>query len=109
MFIDASAPGNAEVAALAVSFLAIAAIFQIVDGAQVVGAGMLRGLHDTTVPMLFALMGYWFIGIGLGTSLAFWSGWEGVGIWTGLAGGLGVVAVLMLARWMMRGRLGLLP
>ena len=109
MFIDASAPGNEEVAALAVSFLAIAAIFQIVDGAQVVGAGMLRGLHDTTVPMLFALMGYWFIGIGLGAGLAFWQGWEGVGIWTGLAGGLAVVAVLMLARWMMRERLGLLP
>lgn len=109
MFIDAGAPGNAEVAALAVSFLAIAAIFQIVDGAQVVGAGMLRGLHDTTMPMLFALMGYWFIGIGLGASLAFWQGWEGVGIWAGLAGGLSVVAVLMLARWMMRAKLGLLP
>ncbi len=109
MFIDASAPGNAEVAALAVSFLAIAAIFQIVDGAQVVGAGMLRGLHDTTVPMLFALMGYWFIGIGLGAGLAFWQGWQGIGIWTGLAGGLAVVAVLMLARWMMRAKLGLLP
>jgi MATE family multidrug resistance protein len=109
MFIDASAPGNAEVAALAVSFLAIAAIFQIVDGAQVVGAGMLRGLHDTTMPMLFALMGYWFIGIGLGAGLAFWQGWEGVGIWAGLAGGLSVVAVLMLARWMMRAKLGLLP
>tara|TARA_R110000824_G_scaffold4203_2_gene19939 strand:- start:1971 stop:3359 length:1389 start_codon:yes stop_codon:yes gene_type:complete len=109
IFIDASAPGNAEVAALAVSFLAIAAIFQIVDGAQVVGAGMLRGLHDTTMPMLFALMGYWFIGIGLGAGLAFWQGWEGVGIWTGLAGGLSVVAVLMLARWMMRAKLGLLP
>ena len=109
MFIDASAPGNAEVASLAVSFLAIAAIFQIVDGAQVVGAGMLRGLHDTTVPMLFALMGYWFIGIGLGAGLAFWQGWQGIGIWTGLAGGLAVVAVLMLARWMMRAKLGLLP
>ncbi|WP_417621909.1 MATE family efflux transporter [Parasphingorhabdus sp.] len=109
IFIDASAPGNGEVAALAVSFLAIAAIFQIVDGAQVVGAGMLRGLHDTTIPMLFALMGYWFIGVGLGVSLAFWQGWQGVGIWTGLAGGLGVVAILMLARWMMREKLGLLP
>tara|TARA_R110000850_G_scaffold8844_4_gene32528 strand:+ start:682 stop:2070 length:1389 start_codon:yes stop_codon:yes gene_type:complete len=109
MFIDASAPGNEEVAALAVSFLAIAAIFQIVDGAQVVGAGMLRGLHDTTVPMLFALMGYWFIGIGLGAGLAFWQDWQGIGIWTGLAGGLAVVAVLMLARWMMRAKLGLLP
>ena len=109
MFIDANAPGNAEVAALAVSFLAIAAIFQIVDGAQVVGAGMLRGLHDTTMPMLFALMGYWFIGIGVGAGLAFWQDWEGIGIWTGLAGGLAVVAVLMLTRWTMRAKLGLLP
>ncbi len=109
IFIDASAPGNEKVAALAVSFLAIAAIFQIVDGAQVVGAGMLRGLHDTTVPMVFALMGYWFIGIGVGAGLAFWQGWEGIGVWTGLASGLGIVAVLMLARWMMRKRIGLLP
>lgn len=109
MFIDANAPGNAEVAKLAVSFLAIAAIFQIVDGAQVVGAGMLRGLHDTTVPMIFALMGYWFIGIGVGAGLAFWQGWEGIGVWTGLASGLGIVAVLMLSRWIMRERIGLLP
>ncbi|SIO08938.1 multidrug resistance protein, MATE family [Parasphingorhabdus marina DSM 22363] len=109
LFIDADAPGNAKVATLAVSFLAIAAIFQIVDGAQVVGAGMLRGLHDTTVPMIFALMGYWFIGIGVGAGLAFWQGWEGVGVWVGLASGLGIVAVLMLARWSMRARLGLLP
>ncbi|WP_109357506.1 MATE family efflux transporter [Sphingorhabdus sp. EL138] len=109
IFIDANAPGNEKVAALAVSFLAIAAIFQIVDGAQVVGAGMLRGLHDTTVPMVFALMGYWFIGIGVGAGLAFWQGWEGIGVWTGLASGLGIVAVLMLVRWMMRKRIGLLP
>ena len=109
IFIDADAPGNEKVAALAVSFLAIAAIFQIVDGAQVVGAGMLRGLHDTTVPMLFALMGYWFIGIGVGAGLAFWQGWEGIGVWTGLASGLGIVAILMLMRWTMRERIGLLP
>lgn len=109
IFIDAKAPGNEKVAALAVSFLAIAAIFQIVDGAQVVGAGMLRGLHDTTVPMIFALMGYWFIGIGVGAGLAFWQGWEGIGVWVGLASGLGIVAILMLARWTMRERIGLLP
>ena len=109
MFIDPQLPGNDEVAALAVSFLAIAAIFQVVDGAQVVGAGMLRGLHDTTVPMIFALIGYWAIGIGVGAGLAFWQGWEGVGVWTGLASGLGLVAVLMIGRWMMRERLGLLP
>jgi MATE family multidrug resistance protein len=98
---------SGRVAMLAVQFLAIAAIFQIFDGAQVVGAGMLRGLHDTRVPMLFAFLGYWIIGLGTGVWLAFWRGWEGVGIWTGLALGLGIVSVLMLIRWIWRERLGL--
>jgi MATE family multidrug resistance protein len=100
-------PANAGVIDLGVSFLAVAAAFQIVDGAQVVGAGMLRGLHDTRVPMLFALVGYWAIGLGVGVWLAFAAGWQGVGVWTGLATGLGVVAALMIIRWMMRERLGL--
>ena len=98
---------NAPVIELAVAFLVVAAAFQIFDGAQVVAAGMLRGLHDTTVPMLFALLGYWAIGIGVGVWLAFARGWNGVGIWTGLATGLGIVAVLMLARWLLRERIGL--
>ena len=102
-------PVNAPVIALAVSFLGIAAIFQIVDGAQVVGAGMLRGLHDTRVPMLFTFVGYWAIGIGIGAWLAFRRGWDGVGLWTGLAIGLAIVSVLMLYRWRRREALGLLP
>ena len=105
----ADVPANAKVIQLGVSFLMVAAAFQIVDGAQVVGAGMLRGLHDTKRPMLFALIGYWVVGLGVGVWLAFHGGWKGVGIWIGLATGLGVVAVLMLARWMMRVRLGLAP
>ena len=102
-------PANATVIALGVSFLRIAALFQIVDGWQVVGAGMLRGLHDTRVPMIFALFGYWAIGLGVGIALAFAMNWRGIGIWWGLAAGLGVVAVLMLWRWSRRDRLGLLP
>ena len=98
---------NANVIALGVSFLGVAAIFQIVDGAQVVGAGILRGLHDTRVPMIFTFIGYWLIGIGVGVWLAFRAHWGGVGIWTGLALGLAIVAVLMLARWVRRDRLGL--
>ncbi|MEO6582317.1 MAG: MATE family efflux transporter [Sphingomicrobium sp.] len=103
----ADVPANARVIQLGVSFLVVAAAFQIVDGAQVVGAGMLRGLHDTKRPMLFALFGYWVVGLGVGVWLAFAGGWQGVGIWIGLATGLGVVAVLMIARWVMRDRLGL--
>lgn len=109
LFIDRSVAANAVVVTLAVQFLIVAAFFQIFDGAQVVGQGMLRGLHDTFVPMIFALIGYWVIGIGVGAWLAFRAGWGGVGIWTGLATGLGIVAVLMLARWLLRARLGLVP
>lgn len=105
--VDVDAPANAPVVALATALLAVAAIFQLADGAQVIGAGMLRGLSDTTVPMIFAAIGYWGIGIGVGAWLAFARGWGGVGIWTGLATGLSIVAVLMIARWTRRERLGL--
>ena len=108
LFLD-DTPANANVIALGVSFLVIAAIFQIFDGAQVVGAGMLRGLHDTRVPMVFTFVGYWGIGIGIGTWLAFGRGWQGQGIWTGLAIGLAIVSVLMIGRWLRRERLGLVP
>jgi MATE family multidrug resistance protein len=100
-------PANAMVIALAVSFLKVAAAFQLVDGAQVIGAGMLRGLHDTRWPLLFALFGYWVVGLGIGSWLAFAADWKGVGIWVGLASGLAAVAALMLARWVLRERIGL--
>jgi len=100
-------PANAVAIGLAVSFLRVAAAFQLVDGAQVIGAGMLRGLHDTRWPLLFALVGYWVVGLGIGAWLAFAEDWKGVGIWVGLASGLAAVAVLMLARWILRDRLGL--
>jgi MATE family multidrug resistance protein len=107
LFLDESDPANAPVISLAVSFLAVAALFQVVDGAQAVGAGMLRGLHDTKIPMIYAAVGYWVIGLTIGLVLAFPYGWQGVGIWTGLAAGLAVVSVLMLHRWLRRERLGL--
>ena len=100
-------PANAAVITLAVSFLRVAAAFQLVDGAQVIGAGMLRGLHDTKWPLMFALVGYWVVGLGIGAWLAFAEDWKGVGIWIGLASGLAAVALLMLSRWIMRDRLGL--
>ena len=98
---------NAAVIALAVGFLRVAAAFQLFDGAQVIGAGMLRGLHDTRWPLVFAAIGYWGIGLGIGSWLAFGADWKGVGIWIGLASGLAAVAILMLARWSMRERLRL--
>jgi len=77
IFIDVADPANAEVVALAIAFLGAAALFQIFDGAQAVGAGMLRGLQDTTVPMVFALFGYWVAGMGTAVTLGFVLGWDG--------------------------------
>ncbi len=99
IFLNLNDPQNLPVMELAVTFLALAALFQIVDGAQAVAAGMLRGLRDTRIPMLLALFGYWGVGLPLGAVLAFQFGMGGVGIWLGLAAGLGMVAVLMTIRW----------
>ncbi len=108
-FLDDSGPTAQAVLALASSYLAIAGVFQIADGAQAVGAGALRGLKDTRVPMAFAGLGYWGIGLPFGAALAFIGGFGGHGIWLGLAVGLGVVALMMVARWTRREHLGLVP
>ena len=53
-------------------------------------------------PLIFALVGYWGVGLGIGAWLAFGRDWQGVGIWIGLASGLAAVAVLMIGRWLAR-------
>ncbi|QNA86996.1 MATE family efflux transporter [Sphingomonas sp. So64.6b] len=109
VYIDVHDPANAVVVSLAVQYLAIAALFQLVDGAQAVAAGILRGLQDARVPMLIAAFGYWVIGFGTAILLGFFFHMQGVGIWLGLAAGLLAVSVLLLWRWSARGRFGLLP
>jgi MATE family multidrug resistance protein len=109
LFLDPADPANGPVIALAVSFLFVAALFQVFDGAQAVAAGMLRGLHDTKVPMIFAAFGYWGVGLVTAVGLGFGLGWNGFGVWVGLASGLASVSVLMLSRWLRREKLGLVP
>ena len=105
----ADTPDNARTIALAVQYLAVAAAFQLFDGAQVVGAGVLRGVQDTRVPMIIAAISYWVAGFGTAIVLGFTLGLAGLGIWIGLAAGLAVVAILLLGRWRLRARFGLLP
>jgi MATE family multidrug resistance protein len=98
-FVDPANPGAAETAALAVTLLVVAGLFQLADGVQAVAAGALRGFKDTTVPMVLAGFGYWVAGLPLGLVLGFTLGVGPVGIWIGLATGLFLVAALMLLRW----------
>ena len=108
IFLEETTASTTMVITLAIGFMKVAAIFQIADGAQVVMGGMLRGLNDTKWPMIYAGIGYWIFGIGIGTFLAFVLKLDGIGIWIGLATGLAIVAVLLINRWNSRSRLGLL-
>ncbi|WP_299816459.1 MATE family efflux transporter [uncultured Roseibium sp.] len=106
-YLDLEDPQAAEVMAYGASFLAVAAIFQLADGGQIIGVNNLRGLGDTTIPLFYALFGYWVVGISLSLGLGFAAGWGGVGVWSGLAGGLASVALLANLRFARRRKLGL--
>ncbi|MBU1306163.1 MAG: MATE family efflux transporter [Alphaproteobacteria bacterium] len=108
LFLDPRVPANANALGLAATYLVVAGIFQIADGAQVVAAHALRGLSDTKIPMITAIVGYWLIGLPIGYWLGFVVGWRGVGIWIGLASGLLAVAIVLVIRFALRERLGLM-
>ena len=97
-YVSIADPTNQALVVFALEFIAIAAIFQVVDGMQVVAAGALRGYEDTTMPMLFAGLGYWGIGFAGGWALAFPLGLGPVGLWWGFVLGLAAVAALLTLR-----------
>ncbi|WP_374625877.1 MATE family efflux transporter [Devosia sp.] len=108
IFLDPGIAGNANAVALAATYLAVAGLFQLADGAQVVAAHALRGLSDTRTPMWLAFFGYWVVGLPTAYLLGFVLDWRGIGVWIGLATGLAFVAVLLVTRFALRERLGLL-
>ena len=89
---------DAEVIAMAATLLPIAAVFQVVDGIQVVGAGVLRGAADTTFPALIAILGFWGIGFPFSWYLGFQAGMGPAGLWWGFTAGLAAVALLYALR-----------
>jgi MATE family multidrug resistance protein len=89
-----------EVIALSASLLIIAGLFQLSDGVQVVGLGVLRGLEDVKVPTIVTLMAYWVLGLPLGYFLAFNMELGAHGIWYGLFIGLTITAVMLLYRFL---------
>ncbi len=90
---------NRDVLALAVTFLHVAAAFQLMDGMQVTASMSLRGLKDARGPMWLAGASYWLAGAPMCAFLGFGLGMKGFGIWLGLAFGLLVAAVLLVTRF----------
>lgn len=99
IFLGSDDPANEQIISIGVVLLAMAALFQLVDGAQAIGLGLLRGVHDTKAPMVIAAISYWVVGIPCSYLLGFVFDFGGVGVWSGLVIGLAFAAVLLLARF----------
>jgi len=96
LFLGESTDATAELSA---TLLLVGSTFFIADAIQTVAAGSLRGMNDTRVPLLFAILSYWLIGFALACWLAFWTSSGAVGVWIGLSVGTAVYAVLLLLRF----------
>ncbi|HAR82126.1 MULTISPECIES: MATE family efflux transporter [Sulfitobacter] len=99
LFMQRDEPARDQILVIGVGLLAMASLFQLVDGAQAVALGILRGVQDTTVPMLLAGFSYWIVGMPASYLMGFVFDLEGVGVWLGLVFGLGVAAILLNARF----------
>lgn len=91
---------DTEVIAIASSLLVVAAVFQLSDGLQVVGQGILRGMADVKIPTAINLVSYWFVGLPLGYYLGITLNMGVLGIWYGLLTGLTAAAVLLVIRFL---------
>jgi MATE family multidrug resistance protein len=92
------------VSGMAVNLLYIAALFQLSDGIQCVGLGVLRGIGDTKIPTIITIVAYWVIGIPIGYYLGFHFGWSLYGVWFALLIGLSFSAILLSTRFLKESR-----
>jgi MATE family multidrug resistance protein len=93
-----------QVIAMAALLLPIAAMFQVFDGVQTVGAGILRGAADTTFPAVLAFIGFWGLGLPAGWYLAYQAGQGAAGLWWGMIVGLAAVSLFLVGRIALRFR-----
>ncbi len=103
LFMEPDDPARPAILKIGVGLLAVAALFQLVDGAQVMALGLLRGVQDTGVPMVMAAVSYWVVGMPASYLLGFVLGWGGIGVWMGLVAGLACAGVLLMTRFWTRG------
>jgi len=99
LYFDIDNPENAVTAQFAISFLRVAAMFQLVDAIQVVASCCLRGLKDTRAAMLLSLISYWGIGLAACLLLSYTCNLGPIGFWYGIAIALGTAAVAMTTRF----------
>lgn len=100
---------QADVIAASVPLLAVAALFQISDGTQSVGAGVLRGAGDTRYAFIANIIGHWLVGFPVALLFGFYLRQGIVGLWWGFCAGLTAVALLLFIRFVRLSSRPILP
>lgn len=95
---------NEEVIEIAANLLIIAAAFQVFDGIQAVGVGMLRGIQDVTIPTVIVIIAYWILSLPVGYILGIKLQWGVYGVWYGFVSGLASAAVGLSVRFWIKTR-----
>lgn len=85
---------NNAVIAIAANILLVTALFQLVDGIQIAASGVLRGLADTKIIILYTFIGFWVLGFPFGLLFAYIFGWGIYGLWGGCCIGLAFYALM---------------
>ena len=99
LFLGTYVPDRDAVLATGAVLMLGAALFQFFDGAQIMALGLLRGVQDTTVPLILAVICYGLLGIPASYLMGFTLGLGGLGIWLGLTMGLVLASTCLLARF----------
>ncbi|EBA03950.1 MATE efflux family protein [Rhodobacterales bacterium HTCC2150] len=99
LFLDTSQATSPAILASGIGLITVAAAFQLADGLQAAGLGLLRGIQDVRIPFIYAAISYWLIGMPTSYFLGFTLGYGGKGVWAGLVTGLTAAAILLLARY----------
>lgn len=99
LFIQRDDPQRAQILSVGFGLLMMAALFQLVDGAQVMALGLLRGVQDTQIPMIMAAVSYWIVGVPSSYLFGFVLGLDGIGVWLGLVLGLTLASLLLSGRF----------
>lgn len=91
---------DAAVLELAALLVLLAAVFQISDSTQAIGAGLMRGIKDVKYPTMLITIAYWIIGIPVGYLFAFVFDMGAAGMWLGLITGLTMASLFLISRFL---------
>lgn len=87
------------VIAVASHLFIFAGLYQVADGLQVISLGILRGLQDVRITMIYAFISYIAINLPVGYLCAFVLKLGAPGLWIGFIVGLTTAAVLLYRRY----------